>query len=97
VLMSARCVVASRGTFVPTIAQLSKRIRAIYFFERDGNNTMRKLGIEVRTIKDCKGAYVARIMEGNWTGSSEQRKLMLTYPQENFNLEIQPATAGDQA
>ncbi len=89
VLLSASRLVASCGTFTHMVAHLSKRLQCVYFFDRHDMfeqsdiEVFRECGVEVVTVEDAKGEFKARVL-AHWTGSSEQRALMLTYPAENL-------------
>jgi len=89
VLLSARRLVASRGTFTHMIAHLSKRLQSVYFFDRGDVfeqadiEVFRACGVGVVSVEDAKGEFKDRVL-AHWTGSSEQRALLLTYPAENL-------------
>jgi hypothetical protein len=86
VLMSARRLVASRGSFVPMIALLSRRVQFVHFFERGTHYPLRELGVAVAIVSDARGHYKERIMNGNWKCSQEQRQLMLDYPSDCLSV-----------
>ena len=78
VLLSARRLVASRGTFVRMIAQLSGVIEKAYFFGREEDKELKTLGVKVITVRDEAGGYADVL--SMWSASTEQLSLMLSYP-----------------
>jgi hypothetical protein len=88
VLLSARRIVAGRGTFIHMIAHLSERLQKLYIFEHGAHRmqSLRELGVEVILVKDSGHEYKARLLNGNWTGSPVQRSLMLSYPPERLEF-----------
>jgi hypothetical protein len=89
VLLSARRLVASRGTFTRMIASLSKRLQSVYFFHRGDAveltdiEVFRACGVRAVSVEDSNGEFKDRVL-AHWTGASEQQALMLTYPAENL-------------
>jgi hypothetical protein len=88
VLMSARRIVAGRGTFIHMTAHLSERLQKLYIFEHGAHRMqpLRELGVEVILARDIGDEYKARLLNGNWTGSTAQRALMLSYPAEKLRF-----------
>ena len=84
-LLSARRLVVSRGTFAHMIAHLSERLQRLYFFESSEENmeVLRALGVEIVRVIDIKGEFKAKVLT-EWRGSSEQRALMFSYSAENL-------------
>jgi hypothetical protein len=91
-LLSARRLVASRGSFVHMIAHLSVRLRKVYFFEPMyffddmEDRVLPELGVEVVKVSDAQGEFKAKVLR-QWSGLSEQRALILSYPGEKLKIE----------
>jgi len=84
-LMSARRLVAGRGTFVYWIAHLSERLQRAYFVHKPGRMwALRDLGVEVVLAEDLDGEFEAGVLRGNWLNSPAQRALLLSYPAEKL-------------
>jgi len=81
-LLNAKTLVASSGTFIPAIAELSENLETIFCF----NNTtaFQALEVSIMEILDNTGEYLENIMRGNWENTPSQRLLMLHYPMENL-------------
>lgn len=81
-LLRAQVLVASSGTFLPGISELSTNLKKVYGF----NNTFEHSDaqIEFINVEDVPGHYVQAVMNNNWENSEEQRALMLTYPASNL-------------
>ena len=93
VLMSARRLVGSRGSFAYIVGHLSDRLQRAYFFEPTtyfgeppSLPILRALGVDVIEVTDGEGAFKAKLLEWNWANSTEQRQLMLSYPSENLKF-----------
>jgi hypothetical protein len=82
VLLSARRIVAGRGSFVHMVSHLSDCLTKIYFFERGPCDSLRRLGIQVVNSTDAHGEFKAGLLSLNWRNAPEQRALMLSYPAE---------------
>ena len=81
VLMSARRIVAGRGTFVRMVAHLSNYLTKIYFFgKRRESDALRLLGIRAINGVDAHGEFQAALLNDNWRNTPEQRALILSYP-----------------
>ena len=87
VLLSARRIVSSRGSFVPVIAHLSTCLDRIYYFEKGNISPLRQLGVEVIKGTDLSGEYKAAVLSGQWKNSPEQHRLMLSYPADKLVFE----------
>jgi hypothetical protein len=87
-LLSARRLVTSRGTFAHMIAHLSERLQRLYHFESGEENmeVLRGLGVEIIKVIDVKGEFRAKVLT-QWSASTEQRALMLSYSAENLAFE----------
>ena len=92
VLLSARRIVSSRGSFVPVIAQLSTRLQRLYYFEKRNLRSLRHLGVEVIVAKDAGGEFKAAVLSGQWRNAPEQHLLMLSYLADK--LAFQPLSQG---
>ena len=88
-LMSARRLVAGRGSFAYWIAHLSGRLRRAYFLHKPGRMwALRHLGVEVVLAEDRDGEFEAKVLRGNWEGSPAQKELLLAYPAEKLKFSI---------
>lgn len=86
VLLTARRLVASIGTFLPAIAMLSPNIETFYQFSRHPNPTLVLKGIRVVCAYDMKGDFTAAVTS-NWGARSEQLAMMLSYPLDCIRIE----------
>jgi hypothetical protein len=86
VLMSARRIVAGRGTFVHMVAHLSDCLTKIYFFEKGQLGALRRLGIRATKATDAHGEFKATVLNGNWRNEPEQHALMLSYPADRLTF-----------
>jgi hypothetical protein len=85
--MSARRLVASRGTFVRMLALLSGRVRSVYFFTPGLRvQALRHLGVEVITADDAGGQFRERVLSANWACSDAQKSLLLSYPADRLRF-----------
>ena len=91
VLLSARCLVAGIGTFVPAVASMSSRAKRLYLFAPP-IATLQHLGIDIVAADDLRGDYRRAVWSHNWTASPEQRALMLAYPAEAIGFTDHPAS-----
>ena len=87
VLLSAKTLVAGRGTFIPGVAGLSSECEKIFYFEDKCNLVPRRSGIELIRVSDKEGTYRESILSNNWNNTPEQRELMLTYPLSSLVME----------
>ena len=91
-LMTARRLVIGRGSFGLAIAHLSSRLRKLYLFETGHNaGSLRRLGIDVIRGMDRVGEFKTKVLSGNWTASTQQRELLLSYPVSNVGFKNLPA------
>jgi hypothetical protein len=89
VLMTTERLVSSRGSFVHAIAHLSERLRKAYFFEgEEGPLSLPRGGVEVVVVRDIDGEFTAEVLSRNWTGSRDQRALLLSYPPEKLSFSL---------
>jgi hypothetical protein len=87
VLLSAQRIVASRGTFVTSLAHLSTRLAKIYYLDKGNLRPLHRLGVEVVVGKDQDGEFKAAVLNGQWRNEPEQRQLMLSYPVQKLVFE----------
>lgn len=86
-LLSARRLVAGRGSFAYWVAHLSERLRRAYFLHKPGRmRALRELGVEIVLAQDLDGEFDAKLLRGNWSGSPAQCALMLSYPAEKLKF-----------
>lgn len=85
-LLSASSIVAGRGTFIPAVVGLSKRIKEVFYCEDkfvvapgvDGVNVLRGI--------DIHGQYRDKILSRNWRDTPDQREMMISYAASNWNF-----------
>jgi hypothetical protein len=82
VLLSARRLVIGQGTFGVSVAMLSTQLRRLYTFKAETWDYLRLPEVEMVQGVDVAGRYTLALLSQNWTGSAEQRALMLSYPAE---------------
>ncbi len=87
VLMSARRIVAGRGTFVQMIGHLSSCLDKIYLFEERHIGSLCQLGVGVVNVSDKQGEFKATMLGRKWRNSVEQRALMMSYPADKLAFE----------
>ena len=85
-------------SLIPALAQLSKNLLKAFSFE----TRIWTEGVQIVQIKDEIGIYKDSILNNNWKNSSDQLKLMLSYPLENLeyitvNEERDPKTPPREA
>ena len=85
-LFRAQNLVAGRGTFSPAVAGLSRHATNVYFFEDKFTFVPKKVGVRLWRIEDEMGDYRRQILRDNWTNSSDQRDLMLSYPVSSLRI-----------
>lgn len=86
VLLSARRLVIGLGTFGISVAMLSTRLRRLYTFKSETWDYLRLPEVEMVQGVDVAGRYTLALLSQNWTGSAEQRALMLSYPVETIRF-----------
>ena len=60
------------------IAQLSWVVEKAYFFGKEEDKELNTLGVEVITVRDEAGGYADVL--SMWSASTDQLRLMLSYP-----------------
>lgn len=86
VLLRARTLVSSMGTFVPAVLALSGNVRRLFCFERLWYGDTLPQRLDVRVVRDAGGTYSRSVMARNWRNSAAQRAMMLDYPERNLRL-----------
>ena len=86
VLLGATTLVAGRGTFIPAIVGLSKRVKSVYFFENKYLVSPAKSGVKTIQVVDRQGTYKSALLQSNWSSSAHQLELMVSYPQANLSI-----------
>jgi hypothetical protein len=81
VLLSARRLAVGVGTFGFGVAMLSTRLQRLYSFKAESWDYLRLPDVEMIQCADALGDYAAALLSQNWTGSSEQLGMMLSYPE----------------
>jgi hypothetical protein len=82
-LRSATSLVASRGTFIPAVASLSKHLQCLYVF---GSVTGIHSSVQIVQVEDRSGEFMERVCAENWANSSEQLDLMHSYPESHLSI-----------
>lgn len=91
VLLSARTLVAGRGTFIPAVAGLSRHLERIYYFENKCVLDASLTHLSVHRVYDAEGSYTRSVLSDNWRNSQAQREMMTGYPVSALAMEtIQP-------
>ncbi len=80
-------LVASRGTFSPAIANISRYCKEVFYFEDKFNLIPERSGLRAIRVFDRHKIYARTILADNWANSHEQRNLMLTYPLSSLAVE----------
>jgi hypothetical protein len=86
VLLSARRLVASIGTFLPAVAMLSSRLEAFYQFGSPPNPVLALRGIRMLRGYDMGGEFTATVA-ANWGARPEQLAMMMSYPVDCIRIE----------
>jgi hypothetical protein len=89
VLLSARRLVAGRGSFCDAVAALSERLERLYLFGTT-NTVLRKLGIGIVRADDVPGDYTSFVLSGNWAASPRQLLMMLQYDKAHLRFDEEP-------
>ncbi|MCP9927305.1 hypothetical protein [Cyanobium sp. CH-040] len=74
------------GTFIPGVVSLGEHLRTIYCFHQ-ALDLLGRQGVTYEVIKDRSNNYVNAIQRYSWENSPEQRELMLSYPDEELELQ----------
>jgi len=86
-LLGAKTLVASRTTFVTSVAGLSSSLERIFMFgETDFFISLLRSDVELVRVFDVAGNYWGKVCSGNWTFSDENLSLMLSYPKANLSF-----------
>lgn len=99
VLLTARRLVASIGTFLPAIAMLSTRTAAFYHFSPNPYRALAAKGIQLLDAVDTEGDFMASVAAG-WGARPEQLAMMVSYPVSRIQIgaaEVGPASRDDSA
>lgn len=92
VLLSARTLVAGRGTFIPAVAGLSRNLERIYYFENKCVLDASLTHLSVHRVYDAEGSYTRSVLSDNWHNTPAQREMMTGYPLGALAVEtIQPS------
>lgn len=86
VLLGARRLAASIGTFLPAVALLSSRLETLYQFNRHPNPVLALKGIRVLHAYDARGQFTATVAD-NWGARPEQLAMMMSYPIDCIRIE----------
>lgn len=80
-LGSARNVALSHGTFGPAALFLQPNSRRVFFFGEEPHPLLEKSAQSLHRVVDLRGQYIREVMSRNWTNSTQQRELMVSYPE----------------
>lgn len=80
-LGSARNVALSHGTFGPAALFLQPTSRRVFFFGQEPHPLLERSAQSLHRVVDLRGQYMREVMSRNWTNSSQQRELMVSYPE----------------
>jgi hypothetical protein len=86
VLLSARRLVASVGTFIPAVALLSSKLETFYQFTRHPHPVLALQGVRVINAYDAKGEFMDKVA-ARWGARSEDLEMMMKYPTEHIRIE----------
>lgn len=86
VLLTAKTLVAGRGTFMPAVVGLSRVVSRVFFFEDKFSVHPTVTDLDVIRVRDAEGTYVREVLSNNWQNSAHQRNLMLSYPSSNLEV-----------
>jgi hypothetical protein len=86
VLLSARRLVSSVGTFVPTVGLLSPNLETFYQFTRHPHPVLALKGVRVVCAYDAKGEFMETVA-ARWGARSEQLAVMMSYPVDCIRIE----------
>jgi len=86
VLLSARRLVASNGTFIMAVAMLSPRIGTYYQFAGYPTAVLTLKGLRVVRAQDIKGEFAAAVQTG-WGARPEQLAMMMSYPIDGIRID----------
>lgn len=86
VLLSARRLVASVGTFIPAAALLSSNLERFYQFTRHPHPVLALKGVRVVNAYDAKGEFMEKVA-ARWGARSEDLEMMMSYPVEHIRIE----------
>jgi hypothetical protein len=85
VLLTARRLVASIGTFLPAIAMLSTRTTAFYHFSPNPYRALASKGIRLLDAIDTGGDFMASVA-ADWGARPEQLAMMVSYPLSSIQI-----------
>lgn len=87
VLLTARTLVAGRGTFMPAVCGLSRVVQRVFYFHDKFSLYPPVPGLEIVRVSDLSGDYVRNVLSNNWSDSPAQREMMLEYSPKNLVIE----------
>jgi hypothetical protein len=88
VLLTARRLVASIGTFIPAVAMLSPRIDTLYQFAVPPDPVLMLRGLRLVRAYDVTGEFAAAV-QTNWAARPEQLAMMLSHPIDAIRIEAE--------
>ncbi len=81
-ISGSRHLIASRGTFVPALIFLSEINKTVHEFDSEIDRIPSPIPHSYCLIRDKSGSYRNEILSRNWSNSTNQREMMLEYPEE---------------
>lgn len=85
-LLRARSLVASLGTFIPAVLALSGNVRRVLCFGGLWHAESLRQQADVFLVRDRDGHYSRSVLAANWRNDESQRALMLDYPEAALGL-----------
>ena len=86
-ILSARVLVTSQGSFAEAVLLLSQNLERWISFSSNPSLHFRRRSITATvSVFDPEEDYSSEILQGKWTNSAEQRRLMLEFEAEKLEL-----------
>lgn len=80
-LLRARSLASSLGTFMPAVLALSENVRRVLCFRGLWYSASLRRQADVFVVNDRDGHYSRSVLASNWRNDPSQRALMLDYPE----------------
>jgi hypothetical protein len=85
-LLRARSLAGSLGTFMPAVLALSGNVRRVLCFGGLWYGATLRTQADLFVVKDLEGHYSRSVLASNWRNDPFQRALMLDYPETALGL-----------
>lgn len=89
-LLRARSLVGSLGTFMPAVLALSSNVRRVICFGGIWYAATLRQRADVVVVKDVAGHYSRTVLASNWRNDPSQRALMIDYPESALRTGLLP-------